>query len=69
VLERNSGRIKDDYTIDLPRPRQRIGTQFQRWKETVLKSLDPALVEEADSVGKRDMPDVSLHRSQILRDL
>ena len=50
VLERNSGRIKDDYTIDLPRPRQRIGTQFQHWKETVLKSLDPALVEEADSV-------------------
>jgi sulfonate transport system ATP-binding protein len=50
VLERNSGRIKDDYTIDLPRPRQRIGTQFQHWKETVLKSLDPALVEEAASV-------------------
>jgi sulfonate transport system ATP-binding protein len=50
VLERNSGRIKDDYTIDLPRPRQRIGTQFQHWKETVLKSLDPALVEAAASV-------------------
>jgi sulfonate transport system ATP-binding protein len=50
VLERNSGRIKDDYTIDLLRPRQRIGTQFQHWKETVLKSLDPALVEGADSV-------------------
>jgi sulfonate transport system ATP-binding protein len=49
VLERNSGRIKDDYTIDLPRPRQRIGPQFQHWKETVLKSLDPALVEDADS--------------------
>jgi ABC-type nitrate/sulfonate/bicarbonate transport system ATPase subunit len=50
VLERNSGRIKDDYTIDLPRPRQRVGTQFQHWKETVLKSLDPALIEDADSV-------------------
>jgi sulfonate transport system ATP-binding protein len=56
VLERNSGRIKDDYTIDLPRPRQRIGTQFQHWKETVLKSLDPALVEDADSVEQEKYP-------------
>jgi sulfonate transport system ATP-binding protein len=50
VLERNSGRIKDDYLIDLPRPRQRIAPQFQHWKETILKSLDPSLIEDADPV-------------------
>jgi sulfonate transport system ATP-binding protein len=50
VLERNSGRIKDDYTIGLPRPRDRIAPQFQHWKETILKSLDPSLVEDADPV-------------------
>jgi len=50
VLERNSGRIKDDYTIGLPRPRHRIAPQFQHWKETILKSLDPSLVEETDRV-------------------
>ena len=54
VLEGNSGRIKDDYTIDLPRPRQRIGPQFQRWKETVLKSLDPSLVEDANPVEQKN---------------
>ena len=47
VLERNSGRIKDDYTIALPRPRDRIAPQFQHWKETVLKSLDPSLVQDS----------------------
>jgi sulfonate transport system ATP-binding protein len=50
VLGRNSGQIENDYTIDLPRPRDRIATQFQRWKETILKSLDPSLVEDANSV-------------------
>jgi sulfonate transport system ATP-binding protein len=48
VLERNSGRIKDDYTIELPRPRDRIAPQFQHWKETILKSLDPSLIDDAD---------------------
>ena len=47
VLEGNSGRIKDDYTIALPRPRDRIAPQFQHWKETVLKSLDPSLVQDS----------------------
>jgi sulfonate transport system ATP-binding protein len=50
VLERNSGRIKDDYTIDLPRPRDRIAPRFQHSKETILKSLDPSLIEDADPV-------------------
>jgi sulfonate transport system ATP-binding protein len=44
VLEKDSGRIKDDYSIDLPRPRQRSGLKFQHWKETILRSLDPSLV-------------------------
>jgi sulfonate transport system ATP-binding protein len=50
VLGRNSGQIEYDYAIDLPRPRDRIELQFQRWKETILKSLDPSLVEDANSV-------------------
>jgi sulfonate transport system ATP-binding protein len=44
VLEKDSGRIKVDYNIDLPRPRQRSGLKFQHWKETILKSLDPSLI-------------------------
>jgi ABC-type proline/glycine betaine transport system ATPase subunit len=50
VLGRNSGQIEDDYTIDLPRPRDRIAPEFQRWKETILKSLDPSLVKVAKLV-------------------
>jgi sulfonate transport system ATP-binding protein len=50
VLGRNSGQIKDDYIIDLPRPRDRIAPQFQRWKEIILKSLDPSLVKDANLV-------------------
>jgi sulfonate transport system ATP-binding protein len=50
VLGKNSGQIEDDYAIDLPRPRDRIAPQFQRWKETILKSLDPSLVKDANSV-------------------
>jgi sulfonate transport system ATP-binding protein len=48
VLQKNSGRIQIDYRIDLPRPRQRTAPQFQYWKETILKSLDPSLIEDAD---------------------
>ena len=44
VLNGDPGRIKDDYLIELPRPRNRIGPEFQYWKETILKSLDPSLV-------------------------
>ena len=50
VLGRNSGQIEEDYTIDLPRPRNRIAPEFQRWKETILKSLDPSLVKDANLV-------------------
>jgi ABC-type nitrate/sulfonate/bicarbonate transport system ATPase subunit len=50
VLGRNSGKIEEDYTIDLPRPRNRIAPEFQRWKETILKSLDPSLVRDANIV-------------------
>jgi sulfonate transport system ATP-binding protein len=44
VLENDSGRIKDDYSIELARPRQRSGLEFQHWKETILRSLDPSLI-------------------------
>jgi sulfonate transport system ATP-binding protein len=44
VLEKDSGRIKDDYSIDLARPRQRSSLKFQHWKETILGSLDPSLI-------------------------
>jgi sulfonate transport system ATP-binding protein len=54
VLGRNSGRIKDDYTIDITRPRDRIAPQFQHWKETILKSLDPSLVDGADPVEEEN---------------
>ena len=50
VLGNTSGQIEDDYAIDLARPRDRIAPQFQHWKETILKSLDPSLVKDANSV-------------------
>jgi hypothetical protein len=48
VPKRNSGQIKDDYTIKLPRPGDRIAPQFQHWKETILKSRDLSLIDNAD---------------------
>jgi sulfonate transport system ATP-binding protein len=50
VLGKNSGQIEDDYTIDLPRPRDRIAPHFLRWKQTILKSLDPSLVKDVNLV-------------------
>ena len=54
VLNGDPGRIMDDYLIELPRPRNRIGSEFQHWKETILKSLDPSLIEDAVTVEEKD---------------
>lgn len=40
VLRGNPGRIDREYTLDLPRPRQRNELSFQHWKETLLQALD-----------------------------
>ena len=53
VLSGDPGRIRDDYLIELPRPRNRIGPEFQHWKETILKSLDPSLIEDAEIVEEK----------------
>ena len=54
VLSGDSGRIRDDYLIELPRPRNRIGPEFQHWKETILKSLDPSLIQEVATGDEKD---------------
>src|SRR5208283_2932572 len=53
VLNGDPGRIRDDYLIELPRPRNRIAPEFQHWKETILKSLDPSLIEDAEIVEEK----------------
>jgi len=53
VLNGDPGRIRDDYLIGLPRPRNRIGPEFQRWKEMILKSMDPSLIEDAATVEEK----------------
>ncbi len=54
VLERNTGRIMNNYSIDLPRPRRRMEPRFQHWKEMILKSLDPSLIEDAETVKEEE---------------
>lgn len=40
VMRGSPGRIHQDFTLDLPRPRQRTELNFQHWKERVLSELD-----------------------------
>ena len=46
VMRGNPGRIYQEFTIDLPRPRKRTEQSLQRWKERLLVELDLSLVEE-----------------------
>ena len=43
VLRGNPGRIHQEFTLDLPRPRKRTDASFQHWKEKILNSLDLSL--------------------------
>jgi sulfonate transport system ATP-binding protein len=40
VLRGNPGRIHQEFTIDLPRPRKRTDQHLQHWKEQLLEALD-----------------------------
>ncbi len=40
VMRGSPGRIHQDFTLDLPRPRQITELNFQHWKERVLSELD-----------------------------
>ncbi|AZB73280.1 ABC transporter ATP-binding protein [Synechococcus elongatus] len=40
VMRGNPGRIHQEITLDLPRPRKRSDSEFQRWKEKLLSALD-----------------------------
>ncbi len=40
VMRGNPGRIHQEFTIDLPRPRKRTDQQIQYWKERLLDTLD-----------------------------
>ena len=40
VMRGSPGRIYQDFTFNLPRPRQRTELNFQQWKERVLSELD-----------------------------
>jgi sulfonate transport system ATP-binding protein len=43
VMRANPGRIYQELTIDLPRPRRRTDYSLQRWKERLLDELDLSL--------------------------
>lgn len=40
VMRGSPGHIHQEFTLDLPRPRQRTELSFQHWKERVLSELD-----------------------------
>ncbi|WP_119459227.1 ABC transporter ATP-binding protein [Rhodospirillaceae bacterium SYSU D60014] len=40
VMRGHPGRIHQEYTVDLPRPRRRTDAAFQLWKERLLTDLD-----------------------------
>ena len=40
IMRGSPGRIHQDFTLALPRPRQRTELNFQHWKERVLSELD-----------------------------
>ncbi len=40
VMRGAPGQIRQEFTLDLPRPRQRTELSFQRWKERLLVELD-----------------------------
>lgn len=46
VMRGNPGRIHQEFTIDLPRPRKRTEQSLQRWKERLLVELDLSLEED-----------------------
>lgn len=54
VLQESSGRIKEDFTIDLSRPRHRTELKFQYWKEAILKSMDPSLIGDGKAVEEEE---------------
>lgn len=58
VMRGNPGRIHQEFTIDLPRPRKRTEQQLQRWKERLLAELDLSLEEHA--LTERSRPEVIL---------
>ncbi|HEY9658548.1 MAG TPA: ABC transporter ATP-binding protein, partial [Allocoleopsis sp.] len=58
MMRGNPGRIHQEFTIDLPRPRKRTEQQLQRWKERLLAELDLSLEEH--TLTERSLPEVML---------
>jgi len=54
VLQEASGQIKEDFAIDLSRPRHRAELRFQYWKEAILKSMDPSLIGDGKTVEEEE---------------
>jgi sulfonate transport system ATP-binding protein len=53
VLTGQPGRISEDFSISLRRPRRRTDPEFQAWKQTILGALDLSLLEESETVGEK----------------
>ncbi len=47
VFRGNPGRVYQEFSLDLPRPRQRTNLKFQHWKEQLLSALDLSEDEQA----------------------
>lgn len=68
VLRSQPGRIHQEYSLDLPRPRRRTDPMLQRWKERLLVELDLSLEESPLTVHSevsegRSLANVSQFRS------
>jgi sulfonate transport system ATP-binding protein len=53
VLMGQPGRISEDFSVSLPRPRRRTDPELQAWKQTILGALDPSLLEESETLEEK----------------
>jgi sulfonate transport system ATP-binding protein len=54
IILEDSGRIKEDFAIDLSRPRNRVELKFHYWKEAILRSMDSSLIGDAKTAEEKE---------------
>jgi sulfonate transport system ATP-binding protein len=65
VLSGHPGRISEDFTIDLSRPRRRTEPEFQDWKETILNALDRSLLEGSETPREKSFVSVQAGQERL----
>jgi sulfonate transport system ATP-binding protein len=59
VLMGQPGRIREDFSVSLARPRRRTDPELQAWKQTILGALDPSLLEESETLEEKSYASAS----------